>query len=70
MRSNITGALVLFLSFRASDNSQSVFLRFDDQAAIAETGAGVPDNGSTLALLGLSICGVVVLTRLRRLQCA
>lgn len=53
-----------------SDNGQFVFLRFGDQAADPENGAGVPDEGSTLALLGLSITGFVGLTRFRRLQSA
>lgn len=52
------------------DNGQTVFLRFDDQAAVSENGAAVPDTGSTLALLGLSITGLVALTRFRRLQSA
>ena len=53
-----------------TDNGPTVFLRFDDQAALSENGAGVPDSGSTLALFGLSITGFVALTRFRRLQAA
>jgi hypothetical protein len=53
-----------------TDNGQTVFLRFDDQAAVTETGAGVPDKGSTLALFGLSMTGFVALARFRRLQSA
>lgn len=53
-----------------TDNGLTVFLKFDDQAAASETGVGVPESGSTLALFGLSITGLVGLTRFRRLQSA
>jgi protein with PEP-CTERM/exosortase system signal len=53
-----------------TDNGLLVFLKFDDQAANPETGTGVPDTGSTLALFGFSIAGFVALTRFRRMQSA
>jgi hypothetical protein len=51
-----------------TDNGQTVFLKFDDQAATSENGATVPESGSTLALFGFSITGFAALTRFRMRQ--
>ena len=52
-----------------TDNGAPIFLQFVDSAAAAEAPSnGVPETGSTLALLALSSGSLVGLTRLRRLR--
>lgn len=46
------------------------FIRFVDQAAQNENGTGVPDTGSSLGFLALSIGGLFAINRLRKLQLA
>jgi len=48
-----------------TDGGVPVFLVFNDLAQQSENGTGVPDTGSTLLLLGLSVAGLTVLNRSR-----
>jgi len=46
-----------------TDGGVPVFLVFNDLAQQSENGTGVPDTGSTLLLLGLSVAGLTLLNR-------
>jgi hypothetical protein len=49
-----------------TDNGVQLFIRFNDLAAQAEAGSGVPDTGSTFALSAASLVGLLGLSRFRR----
>jgi hypothetical protein len=49
-----------------TDGIHPVFLTFHDVAGASENGTSVPDRGSTLGLLALSVAGLAGLSRFRR----
>jgi hypothetical protein len=54
-----------------TDDGVDIFLQYSDLAAASETASnGVPKGGSGLGLLGLSVVGLVGLSRLRPRQLA
>jgi hypothetical protein len=54
-----------------TDDGVDIFLQYIDLAAASETTApGVPEGGSSLILLGLSLAGFVGLARFRKVQLA